>query len=282
MFRGIRRRLSTSFRECRNPLTCGGGFATIRTLGNFHMQVKRNYPRVGRLSGAEHREIVREIFATIPDGYDLLNRVLSLRRDVAWRRFAVKKMRFFRTRRLLDLATGTADLAMAAALAYPEIKVLALDLVPEMIRKGQRKVAGKGCHDRIQLLQGDACLLPVADGAVDVAAIAFGIRNIPDRLRTLREMIRVVVPGGQVMVLEMHLPEKAAVRGGYLLYLNHVLPRIARCFTKNPAAYSYLSDSIISFPPPAGFAGLMKEAGLREIRQYPLTLGTTWLHIGRR
>jgi len=246
------------------------------------MNVQKAYPRVRKLSGEEHTRIVREIFATIPDGYDLLNRVLSLRRDVAWRRFAVGKMHFFKTGTLLDLATGTADLAVAAALAYPQIRVLALDFVPEMIRKGRRKVERESCRDRIQLLQGDAGNLPVADSAADVAAIAFGIRNIPDRLRALREMVRAVVPGGQVMVLEMHLPEQALVRRGYLFYLNHVLPRIARCVTKNPAAYNYLADSIINFPSPAAFARLMAEAGLREIRQYPLTLGATYLHIGRR
>lgn len=246
------------------------------------MNAPKAYPRVGKLSGEEHTRIVREIFATIPDGYDLLNRVLSLRRDVAWRRFAVGKMHFFKTGILLDLATGTADLAVAAALAYPEIRVLALDFVSEMILKGKRKLAGESCRDRIQLLQGDARTLPIADSAADVVAIAFGIRNIPDRLQALREMVRVVVPGGQVMVLEMHLPEKALIRSGYLLYLNHVLPRIARCFTRNPAAYNYLSDSIINFPSPAKFAGLMSAAGLQEIRQYPLTLGTTYLHVGRR
>ncbi|HON24089.1 MAG TPA: class I SAM-dependent methyltransferase, partial [Syntrophales bacterium] len=129
------------------------------------MNAPKAYPRVGKLSGEEHTRIVREIFATIPDGYDLLNRVFSLRRDVVWRRFAVEKMHFFKTGILLDLATGTADLAVAAALAYPEIRVLALDFVSEMILKGKRKLAGESCRDRIQLLQGDARTLPIADSA---------------------------------------------------------------------------------------------------------------------
>ena len=224
--------------------------------------------------------MVRDIFATIPEGYDLLNRLLSLRRDVAWRRFAVHRMKFCKTNRLLDLATGTADLAMEAALAYPKIKVIALDFVSEMMVRGQRKIEKQHLSKRIQLLQADAQFLPIDEGAFDVASIAFGIRNIPERLKTLKEMTRVVTPGGQVMVLEMHLPGNRYIRKVYRSYLNHILPRIAGCFTKNQAAYSYLSDSITHFPKPAAFAGLMGEAGLHNVEQYPLTLGTTYLHIG--
>lgn len=224
--------------------------------------------------------MVRDIFATIPEGYDLLNRILSLRRDVAWRRFAVRRMKFFKTDRLLDLATGTADLAMEAALAYPQISVVALDFVQEMIVRGQRKIEKQGLSNRIRLLQADALALPVDDSAFDVASIAFGIRNIPERLKTLKEMVRVVVPGGQIMVLEMHLPGNKYVRRVYRPYLKHFLPRIAGYFTKNQAAYSYLSDSITHFPRPAAFAEIMGQAGLHKIEQYPLTLGTTYLHIG--
>ncbi|MFA5181040.1 MAG: ubiquinone/menaquinone biosynthesis methyltransferase [Syntrophales bacterium] len=243
-------------------------------------QLKKTYPPITKASKKQHTEMVRDIFATIPEGYDLLNRILSLRRDVAWRRFAVHRMKFFKTSRLLDLATGTADLAMEAAIAYPAINVVALDFVQEMIVRGQRKIEKQGLSKRIRLLQADALALPVADGAFDVASIAFGIRNIPERLKTLKEMTRVVAPGGQVMVLEMHLPGNKYVRKVYRSYLNHFLPRIAGYFTKNPAAYSYLSDSITHFPRPAVFAGLMGEAGLQKIEQFPLTLGTTYLHIG--
>jgi demethylmenaquinone methyltransferase/2-methoxy-6-polyprenyl-1,4-benzoquinol methylase len=241
---------------------------------------KKAYPLITKASKKQHTEMVRDIFATIPEGYDLLNRILSLRRDVAWRRFAVGRMKFFKTNRLLDLATGTADLAMEAALAYPHIDVVALDFVKEMIKRGQRKIAKQGLSKRIQLLQADALFLPVDDSAFDVASIAFGIRNIPERLKTLKEMVRVIAPGGQVMVLEMHLPGNKYVRKVYRSYLNHFLPRIAGCFTKNQAAYSYLSDSITNFPRPAVFAGIMGEAGLHKIEQYALTLGTTYLYVG--
>ncbi|HPX81823.1 MAG TPA: ubiquinone/menaquinone biosynthesis methyltransferase [Syntrophales bacterium] len=239
------------------------------------------YPPVSEITRKRHAEVVQEIFETIPEGYDLLNRVLSLRRDVAWRRFAVEKMRFFQTRRLLDLATGTADLALAAVRRHGDIEVVGLDFVREMLVRGREKTLRAA---RISLVQGDVRELPLRIARFDVAAIAFGIRNVPvaDRLAALKEMTRCVVPGGQVMILEMHLPESPYVRPLYRAYLSHLLPRIAGFLTANPAAYRYLADSIVNFPSPATFGSLMAAAGLRDIVQYPLTLGTTYLHIGRR
>ena len=224
--------------------------------------------------------MVREIFATIPARYDTLNRLLSLRRDLSWRSFAVEKMRFFQTNRLADLATGTADLAIMAARCHPQIGVTGLDLVREMLDMGTTKIREENLTTRISLLQADATDLPLPSGSFDVAAIAFGIRNIPDRPKALTEMARIVVPGGQVQVLEMHYPQQALFRMLYSVYMKAALPFMARMLSKNPGAYRYLSDSIRNFPSPPAFAALMSDAGLREIRQYPLTLGTTYLHIG--
>lgn len=243
-------------------------------------RLDKTYPPVKTVSGEEHQGMVREIFATIPRHYDLLNRVLSLNLDVYWRRFAVSHMRFFATHRLLDLATGTADVAIAAALQYPRIQVTALDFVREMMAVGVPKIAKDHLTDRISLLQADATSLPLADNRFDAASMAFGIRNIPERLKVLKEMTRVVIPGGRVLVLEMHYPEQPLFQGIYRLYLNLILPSVARIFSRNPGAYRYLSDSIIHFPNPSAFAQLMSDAGLTEIRRYPLTLGATYLHVG--
>ncbi|MDI9570378.1 MAG: class I SAM-dependent methyltransferase [Pseudomonadota bacterium] len=292
------------------------------------------YPPVSELPGKRHAEVVQEIFDTVPEAYDLLNRVLSLRRDVAWRRFAVERMRFFQTRRLLDLATGTADLALAALRRHGDIEVVGLDFARQMLMRGLEKTrravrkrrwgglresgpgAGRGGEGgclaerdrpgrpgpdmmavgeetslgrirgpgRIDLVQGDVRELPFRGADFDVAAIAFGIRNVPvaDRQGVLKEMIRCVVPGGQVMILEMHLPESPYMGPLYRLYLNRLLPRIAGLFSANPAAYRYLVDSISNFPGPAAFGSLMAAAGLRDIVQYPLTLGATYLHVGNR
>jgi len=145
---------------------------------------------------------------------------------------------------------------------------------------GRVKIEKRNLSGRVRLLRGDALNLPFSDDDFDVAAIAFGIRNIPDRIHALREMTRVVVPGGQVMVLEMTYPESRILRGIYGIYLKRMLPFIARHLSQNPAAYHYLADSIMNFPSPDAFAKLMEEAGLVRMEKYALTLGVTYLHIG--
>jgi len=241
-----------------------------------------NYPPVTGIGRDEHIGMVREIFKTVPERYDFLNRVLSLRRDVAWRRFAVRKMHFFDTFHLLDVATGTADLAIEAARRHPEIRVTGIDFIPEMLAPGLNKITLRGLAGRIRLLQADALGLPFPDGSFDAVGIAFGIRNIPDRLAALREMRRVLVPGGRVYVLEMNAPRNRLWRGFFAPYLNRVLPGIARLFSQNPAAYRYLVDSITHFPPPPAFLAMMEEAGFGNRERYSLTLGITSLYIGQR
>ncbi|OHE23640.1 MAG: hypothetical protein A2Z43_02340 [Syntrophobacterales bacterium RBG_19FT_COMBO_59_10] len=226
--------------------------------------------------------MVREIFATITGRYDFLNRVLSLRRDVAWRRFAVRKMRFFDTFRLLDIATGTADLAIEAARRHPAIRVTGVDFVREMLSVGRLKLDRCGLEERIRLLQADALALPFPDESFDASSVAFGIRNMPDRLQALREMRRVLVPGGRVFVLEMNAPQNRLWKKVFTPYLKRVLPGVARLFSRNPAAYLYLVDSILHFPAPKVFLGMMEEAGLREVERHSLTLGITCLYIGQR
>jgi demethylmenaquinone methyltransferase / 2-methoxy-6-polyprenyl-1,4-benzoquinol methylase len=245
-------------------------------------QDRDHYPPVAGIGRDEHVAMVREIFTTIPGRYDFLNHMLSLRRDVAWRRFAVRKMRFFDTFHLLDVATGTADLAIEAALRHRSIQVTGIDFIAEMLAPGRKKIADRGLAGRIRLLQGDALALPFPDGSFDAVGIAFGIRNIPDRLAALREMRRVLVPGGRIHILEMNAPPDRLRRGFFAPYLGRILPVIARLFSKNPAAYRYLVDSILHFPAPPVFLALMEEAGFREMERYSLTLGITSLYIGTR
>ena len=243
---------------------------------------RHDYPPVTGIDRNAHIGMVREIFATIPKRYDFLNRLLSLRRDVAWRRFAVRRMRFFQTFRLLDVATGTADLAIEAARRHPEIRVAGIDFVREMLLPGRQKITDRGLAGRISLLQADALALPFPDRSFDTVGIAFGIRNIPDRLAALREMRRVLVPGGMVCILEMNAPPDRLRRGFFAHYLNRVLPGIARLFSRNPAAYRYLVDSILHFPPPETFLKMMTESGFGNLERHALTLGITSLYIGHR
>src|SRR5664280_47716 len=161
------------------------------------------YPSVKTISDAERVGMVKEIFSAITGKYDFLNHLLSLRRDVAWRRFAIKKMRFFRTNMFLDVACGTGDLSINACLKHHHIKVFGVDFVFPMVRAGKGKVEKKGLSGQVSFMHGNALRLPFHDNAFDVTGMAFGIRNIPDRMEALREMLRVTVPGGQIMILEM-------------------------------------------------------------------------------
>jgi demethylmenaquinone methyltransferase / 2-methoxy-6-polyprenyl-1,4-benzoquinol methylase len=241
---------------------------------------EKQYRSVSEATRAEHIGMVKEIFGTITGRYDFLNHFLSLRRDIAWRRFAVRHMRFFRTNRFLDVACGTGDLAIDAVSRYRHVEVAGLDFVREMLVKAHVKLKRGGYCSRIRLVMGDATVLPFADNSFDVACIAFGIRNIPDRTEALREMARVVTPGGQVMVLEMTVPRLRIFRQVHIFYLEKILPRLARAFTDNPGAYMYLADSIKNFPTPDQFAALMEKQGLREVKKYALTLGITHLFSG--
>ncbi len=243
---------------------------------------RHKYPLVAELTEAEHIGMVREIFSTITGKYDFLNHFLSLGQDIAWRRSAVEKMRFFRTYRFLDVASGTADLAIDAAQRHPCIQITGVDFVQEMMDLAQFKIEKRHLSDKIQLLMSDALDLPFPDNSFDVTGIAFGIRNIPNKIRALCEMMRVVVPGGQVMVLEMTFPRNRLIQGIYHIYLNRMLPNLARPFSPNPTAYYYLADSITHFPTPEGFVGLMGEAGLKHVQKHSLTLGITHLYIGTK
>jgi demethylmenaquinone methyltransferase/2-methoxy-6-polyprenyl-1,4-benzoquinol methylase len=245
-------------------------------------RIREKYPRVTEVTDSERVEMVKEIFATITGKYDFLNHFLSLRRDIAWRRFAVGKMRFFATNRMLDVATGTADLAIDVARRHPGTRITGLDFVKEMMDLACIKLRTRRLADRVQVALGNALNLPFVDRSFDVAAISFGLRNIPDKIGALKEMLRVVVPGGQVMVLEMTLPGNKAFQRVYHVYLNRMLPFLAHAFSPNPRAYYYLGDSIMHFPTPDTVAGLMEKAGLKKVEQYRLTLGTTHLHVGVR
>ncbi len=220
------------------------------------------YPSVNAITDKERISMVREIFSTITGKYDFLNHLLSLRRDVAWRRFTAKKMRFFQTNRYLDVACGTGDLSIAASLEHPQISIAGIDFVREMVQAGKSKIEKKNMTKKIMLMQGDALHIPFEDGTFDVAGIAFGIRNIPDKEQALKEMLRVTIPGGQIMILEMTFIQNRFFKFLYYVYLNYLLPLFAKIFTANPAAYHYLADSIINFPSPDQFARIMENTGM--------------------
>ena len=243
---------------------------------------QKEYPSVQEMNDEQRIGIVKDIFASVTDKYDFLNRFLSGRRDVAWRKRAVSEMKFFNTNRFLDVATGTGDLALDCANTYQDVQVTGVDFVEEMVNNGLKKVDKQNLEHRVELKWGDATNIDYIDDTFDVTAIAFGIRNIPNKEKALSEMKRIIVPDGQIMVLELTTPEPGFWRSTYSFYLNGVLPKLAKWFTKNPAAYEYLADSIMNFPTRKEFLALMESMGLKNCRAIPLTFGVCTLYIGQK
>ncbi|MCA1959821.1 MAG: bifunctional demethylmenaquinone methyltransferase/2-methoxy-6-polyprenyl-1,4-benzoquinol methylase UbiE [Desulfomonile sp.] len=227
----------------------------------------------------ERIALVKRIFNSVTPHYDLLNRLMSARQDVRWRKFTAKRIPTDATR-VLDVATGTGDLAIEIAHRRPQVQIAGVDFVERMMRPAQTKTVARGLNGRIAYAAGDALALPFRDDEFDAATIAFGIRNIPDRAAALREMARVVKPGGKVMVLEMTFPKSLGLRRFFEWYLNHVMPVVGRTISGNQEAYRYLPASIQDFLHPDELARLFSEVGLSSVKAFPLTLGITYLHEG--
>jgi len=218
------------------------------------------------------------MFDKIAARYDTMNRVLSFGLDRGWRRRTVRALALGASPRVLDLATGTGDLAVDIARMHPDATVIGLDPSRQMLAIAERKLANRGLADRVTLVRGDAQHLPYRDGEMDAATIAFGIRNVPDRLAALREMARVVRPGGRVAVLELGEPRRGFLARAARFHTRHVVPRLGALLS-GTREYRYLQRSIAAFPPSAEFAQLMERAGLRVLEVAPLTFGVCTLYV---
>jgi demethylmenaquinone methyltransferase/2-methoxy-6-polyprenyl-1,4-benzoquinol methylase len=222
------------------------------------------------------------MFDAIAARYDLLNHLLSLGIDRRWRRRAIRSLSLTGGERVLDLCTGTADVAIAALTERPgAARVLGVDFSLAMLRVGQTKIRRGGLNGRVALVHGDATRIPVGDGAVDAVTIAFGIRNVEDTAAACREMRRVLAPAGRLAVLEFAVPTLPVVRGIYLWYFNRVLPRIGRLVSRDSAAYGYLPASVGAFASPAAFAGMLRQCGFVDVSAVRLTLGIVYLYTAR-
>jgi demethylmenaquinone methyltransferase / 2-methoxy-6-polyprenyl-1,4-benzoquinol methylase len=222
------------------------------------------------------------MFDRIAARYDLLNRVLSLGIDQRWRRRAVRALALDvrpDPPRVLDLATGTGDLAILAARARPDVRVEGVDPSRRMLEEARTKVQAAGLTDRVRLVVGDAESLPYPDAVFDGVSIAFGIRNVPDRELGLREMCRVTRPGGRVVVLELSDPGGGVLGRVARFHVHTLVPRIGALLS-GEREYRYLETSIAAFPPAAEFSTMMREAGLRVLAAQALTLGVCHLFVG--
>jgi demethylmenaquinone methyltransferase/2-methoxy-6-polyprenyl-1,4-benzoquinol methylase len=218
------------------------------------------------------------MFDRIAPRYDFLNRVLSGGVDVRWRRRCIAAVG---GRRLLDVCTGTGDLLIEFLGQDPRRTGVGVDLSTAMLALGNAKLRRLSLDGRGRMLAGDAEELPVAGARFDAVTVAFGIRNVGNPLAALREMARVLLPGGRVAVLEFSTP-RGALGTAYGLYSRHVLPRVGGWISGDAGAYAYLPDSIARFPQPPEFGALMTTAGFARVRWEPLTGGIAHLYIGER
>jgi demethylmenaquinone methyltransferase / 2-methoxy-6-polyprenyl-1,4-benzoquinol methylase len=221
-----------------------------------------------------------EMFDAIAPRYDLLNRLLSLGIDQRWRRLLVEKLALRPGARVLDHATGTADLALLIARSQPEIQVVGVDPSTEMLRVGRVKVEAAGLGSRVSLQTGSAEDLSAFEpGSFDGVSMAFGIRNVPDRARALREMARVTRPGGRIAILELSEPPGGLMGALARLHVHQIVPWVGALLS-GAREYRYLQRSIAAFPPAETFAGMMAESGIVVQSVLPLTFGVCHLYVG--
>ncbi len=235
-------------------------------------------PPIGEAEGK--RERVEAMFDAIAPRYDLLNRVLSMGIDQRWRTQAIRLLDADQPKRILDVATGTADLAIKAERLLHPRRVVGVDISAEMLRFGRDKLRDRGLSGRITLQQADAADLPFGDDAFDAALVAFGVRNFEDLEAGLRGIGRVLRPGGALVVLEFSHPRSFPIKQLYDVYSHHILPRIGQTVSQDSGAYRYLPESVAAFPDGADFLARMQSAGFETLTWKPLTFGIASLYKG--
>ena len=229
------------------------------------------------------------MFDAIAPRYDLLNHLLSAGIDRRWRARAIASLQLTGGETLLDVCTGTADVALAARAAGEAspagrgaARVLGVDFSSAMLELGVKKVRAAGESRRIVLARGDAMRLPVADSAVDAATVAFGVRNVHRPEVACAELARTLRTGGRLAILEFSVPRLPGLRAAYQWYFTRVLPRVGRLISGHSGAYSYLPASVGSFPPPQDFMTILRKCGFDDVEGVPLTFGIVYLYTGRR
>ena len=248
------------------------------------MVVAENVPEAPAVAVDKSGRRVRSMFASIAGKYDLLNHLLSLNIDKAWRTFTTKTVPPEAGVPVLDCCTGTADLA----LEYHKVgggrsPVIGADFCHEMLVIGNRKVAKAKAGGMVTLIEGDTQRLPLPDDTFGVVTVAFGLRNVADTVKGVDEMIRVARPGGKVAILEFSRPRGRFLGGLYLTFFKHVLPRVGQTIAPNSYdAYSYLPASVLQFPDGRAMLDLLASRGLTGLREYPLTFGIATLYVGTK
>ncbi|MBR4995001.1 MAG: bifunctional demethylmenaquinone methyltransferase/2-methoxy-6-polyprenyl-1,4-benzoquinol methylase UbiE [Alistipes sp.] len=233
-------------------------------------------------SSKTKKEEVQQMFDNIAPTYDKLNHIFSLSIDKLWRRRVVRLVRRMRPQRILDLATGTGDLAIALAKRIDKANIMGIDLSENMLAVAAEKISRQGLDDHIVLYQGDAENLDVADGVLDVVTVAFGVRNFGNIEGGLKEILRALNSGGHIVILEFSTPRNPLVRFAYRLYSNHIMKPVGGLISHDRKAYDYLPDSIEEFPDPESFLEIMRRCGFEECTRRNLSFGIAQIYVGRK
>lgn len=222
------------------------------------------------------------MFDRIAGRYDFMNRFLSARTDLTWRRKALRILKNDHPQYILDTATGTGDMAIMAFKILDPIKVTGIDISAQMLEIGRKKIEKEGLAGKIELLKGDSETINFAENTFDAVTAAFGVRNFENLENGLAEMLRVLKPGGQLVILEFSKPRFRVIRGLYNLYMGILAPRVARWFQQNKEAYEYLCESSNAFPDRQHFVDILNKVGYQDTRFKSLSLGVCCIYTGRK
>jgi demethylmenaquinone methyltransferase / 2-methoxy-6-polyprenyl-1,4-benzoquinol methylase len=230
---------------------------------------------------ASKKEQVARMFDNISHNYDFLNHFLSMGIDKGWRKKAIKILKPLQPKQILDVATGTGDFAIMALAINPE-KITGVDISEGMLDMGRKKIQRRGLTEKIELISGDSENLPFGENKFDAVTVAFGVRNFENLEKGLSEILRVIKPGGMVVVLEFSRPRKFPFRQLYSFYFKIVLPKIGRMISKDKVAYTYLPESVEVFPDGQDFLGILKNIGFKDTACKSLTFGISSIYTGRK
>ena len=228
------------------------------------------------------KQQVEEMFDSIAARYDLMNRLFSAGIDMKWRKKTIGLLRRIDPKTVLDMATGTADMAILACRLLNPDKITGLDLSAEMLALGRKKIENEGLENKIELLKGDAEAINFPDNSFEAVTVAFGVRNFEHLENGLKEMLRVMKPGGKLVVLEFSRPRIKFFRSLYNLYMGIVALEVARWFSRNKKAYQYLNQSAKLFPERQDFINILKRVGYSDTYYKPLSAGICCIYCGRK
>jgi demethylmenaquinone methyltransferase / 2-methoxy-6-polyprenyl-1,4-benzoquinol methylase len=233
-------------------------------------------------SNLEKKQQVAGMFDKIARRYDFLNRLLSGGIDISWRKKAIAQLKELKPKTVLDVATGTADVALMTYKALKPEKIIGIDISEGMLELGRKKIEKQGLQQVIELFNGDSEKINYPDNSFDAVTVAFGVRNFQNLEKGLEEMLRVLKPGGKLVVLEFSKPKQTGIKGLYKFYMRSVAPKAGSMFANNKDAYQYLNDSVQAFPEREQFTEVMKQTGYTNIYFKTLTMGICCIYCGSK